>query len=485
MIDFATEQVCDTYTFLFHMGCACNQGTLMMGIGSATPVHFLNSEVIRLSSFEPSNNVVVENTLSATGFTSKVGSQGTNVQNSVTLCPSTIGNFSNSNVRNSVSMMGCPMVSSFNSTIGHGCVFESMTNSFSNRYKRDYNFVNTFASYDAHAFSCYVNDPRNTFSVRGRNFTNSLNSAILEVGANSSVDSSVIANGGGDIVNSLGGLCNDKNSVGFVSRILGDNTTNMYSVGTSLCTRNSGMILAYGTTMCCHCNVGMIGSQTPNQCHCNTSVFSRGCTNCNYTRYTDSLILHGSNGTDNSGVAQISHSSGANNVTNVTLLYQQNATVDDSVEGLAYVVRKCLLSTWGSTTNNQPYSFSKYIYNYAANTAVISSTETNCMLADGFNSAYFHNRCSTNTHCGRNSTSYYTADVNTCAPDSFNVSGYTTTPAASSVALVNYAGGYNGTEARTTYMANMFICNVPTSSAGLPTGHVWRCTADNTLRIVT
>jgi len=36
----------------------------------------------------------------------------------------------------------------------------------------------------------------------------------------------------------------------------------------------------------------------------------------------------------------------------------------------------------------------------------------------------------------------------------------------------------------TTFVNNISIKNIPTASAGLPSGSVWRCTADNTLRIV-
>jgi hypothetical protein len=36
----------------------------------------------------------------------------------------------------------------------------------------------------------------------------------------------------------------------------------------------------------------------------------------------------------------------------------------------------------------------------------------------------------------------------------------------------------------TTFVNNLSIKNIPTSAAGLPSGSVWRCTTDNTLRIV-
>jgi hypothetical protein len=35
-----------------------------------------------------------------------------------------------------------------------------------------------------------------------------------------------------------------------------------------------------------------------------------------------------------------------------------------------------------------------------------------------------------------------------------------------------------------TFVNNLSIKSIPTSSAGLPSGSVWRCTADDTLRIV-
>jgi hypothetical protein len=36
----------------------------------------------------------------------------------------------------------------------------------------------------------------------------------------------------------------------------------------------------------------------------------------------------------------------------------------------------------------------------------------------------------------------------------------------------------------TTFVNNLSIMTIPTGSAGLPAGAVWRCTTDNTLRIV-
>jgi hypothetical protein len=36
----------------------------------------------------------------------------------------------------------------------------------------------------------------------------------------------------------------------------------------------------------------------------------------------------------------------------------------------------------------------------------------------------------------------------------------------------------------TTFVNNLSIKTIPTSSAGLPSGAVWRCTTDNTLRII-
>jgi len=35
-----------------------------------------------------------------------------------------------------------------------------------------------------------------------------------------------------------------------------------------------------------------------------------------------------------------------------------------------------------------------------------------------------------------------------------------------------------------TFVNNLSIMNIPTTDAGLPTGAVWRCTTDNTLRII-
>jgi hypothetical protein len=35
-----------------------------------------------------------------------------------------------------------------------------------------------------------------------------------------------------------------------------------------------------------------------------------------------------------------------------------------------------------------------------------------------------------------------------------------------------------------TFVNNLSIKNIPTASGTLPSGAIWRCTADNTLRII-
>lgn len=490
MIDFSTEQVCDTYTFLFHMGCACNQGSLMMGIGSATPVYFTNGNVIRLSSFEPSSNVLIENTLSATGYTSKVGGFGVggcnNVQNTFAMCHLCTGYFGHVNTRSSLIITCQAVGSAFNSTVVNSPLFCYSCNSFHDRDKRDHCFQNTFAGYYPTTNSCYMYEPRNTFLVRTGTGSYSKNSAYVATGGDCIDNSFLLAGGGSGAINMTGAVQN-KNSYGVVNRNLGDNSLVFYTTGTGLLQRNMTNIFQYGTSNCWNREIGVFGTEHIHLSGCNSSSFGRYCINYGANTFEDSMIAASQNGlaTNLSGVLLLN--SVACNSTNAAYFVGNTNYTDDSV----FYRQQAVKCTHNDGANTAVTGNAQWTYSFPANPNIdgchsvyLATTTTNRICSPAENSFYGHNRCNTRCTCARNNTTYASGVNDNCAPNTF-VSTSVVFQAAASSSFATAPNACIGVEPRMAYLANVNIKNIPTSNSGLPTGHLWRCTADNTLRIVT
>jgi len=495
MKNFCTEQVCDTYKWLLHMGSNQHTGTLYTGIGSATAVDFYNSSVLRLSSFNPQYDVVIKGALSGQGFTSRFQAAH-NIDNinttniTVYQLQSTLKCQSyNKNafiVGKACTVISCSGVNT--SSIGRGSSNTDINSGILTHYATT-NYTNSFN------FGCGL-DTGTTKKINSINFNTSvgslpggictLNSASIQGFVCNSTNSTNLAVNGtnyaSDNINTFGNIRCSNNSIELAcgtNRCAGTNSFSCLGLTILTCTINSASV---GVLALSSINSGSLGaglSRTrnsfggPNHSSGSHSYDSSyfGCDISNFSRISSSAIFTSgclTNGTCNVTTFDYNSLSILNNRSTFNVvLYQQIGIGDNYIN-------------WsGESTKTGTNSVS---YDSVTTYPAQNSFNLFCSMSlSGVSNSVSYGRQACASVHSRNTVSITNFVGATCGDNSF---AYTRCmPSVDTCGSTSFSHTIVGISAAIMACA-MIIQNIPTSSAGLPQGHLWRCTADNTLRIV-
>lgn len=483
-LNFCTEQVCDTYRWLLQMGCDQGYGTLFTGRGSAAPMELSNSDVLTLSGFVPSYQTTIIGSLSTPGFTTKPKPL-INQEDVFTLSDTTAGSYSiyYCNNRQSLSVSGCTMCSAFNSAgvIQNHAVYGACNSTLA-RDTRAYDLINSFEGPRVPSGN-YTYNSRNTFTFFSCTALPHIDSTVVSdhiaISSSSILHFSQVVgacnsfNSGCYAVNSSGWFtsCPGRNSFSGIGRIDGysinsfnhqANTSTKDMINSSAIT-SLNMQSAYNSTV-----LGVCKSYTVNNIT-NSSIIADIAILENHYNIHHSFI----NGTaENFSWNSTFFCTGVNASTDTVFVAGGMITSTYNSKSYQSVPASygCYAAGSRYAGGNQSHAYSPY-----ANNIICPDTTHNSVI--------LYSRC-TYCLCGNSQNTVIQSSGPTVnvGPDSFNVAGTTICATGSATAALYTTVAQ--LSACHTYMNNIVIKNIPTSSAGLPTGHLWRCTADNTLRIV-
>jgi len=485
MKTFCTEQVCDTYKWLLHKGCDSTVGTLFTGIGSSTSIYFNSSDVIRVNTFAPSCQITINNSISAPIFTSSILGPGTSTFNSIAIdhCDSRFPCSLCSNTCNSLILR----TSEYTSGLRDSTVVTS---------RRVLSTSNTlFASRNSVTQECLYNTYFGPFSVaqmstsRRSSFMLDSNSPLSEYGVSvngeisCSVDSATFFGTAAALSGSFGSSRCSLHTFTTGSTVCTGGAVNslLNRYSTSLSPIVNSTLMNGGQNACTHINSThlCVGNQfrfTYNSFSMNgfgdtffdSSNFRFFATASNLSASTLTICSHGCicNFTDFGGPA-------CSNINN-TVAY------NNFIIGPHYTSSTVYLS---SGNNSYALCASTTIGARGDNSATFGGRA--CVIAGSNNSVVLTNSLVSILACCNSTNSFIRASGSTNSIKSNN-----TAALANNVDPPETAHGSTvlSTIANTTSsvlaMRHPTIVDIPTSSAGLPQGHLWRCTADSTLRIV-
>jgi len=507
--DLTPLLVANTYPWLLQMGGATNCGTLLNGIGSAFPIYMAGPQVLILDNFTPSYNMCILNALSANFFTSKPDASYTSVYRSSLISTASTGCWNQmAYMNNSIGVertngFVCFQENSFFAGYRTGGSIGGLSSwnytVLHSGLQTDFQGNNTFVG-PGNADSTFTDGAkqyRNTFYGYGQFqaggpgacLTNNINTAVfrpIKSSNNSNINSSVgvytidyvnsVGSGAYGSINSIGGAYNpgqqvfsrNYDSLASSGRL---NTCNSYIKYTISANFRDQYIQDSNVTQsdpfsafCSHLDSG-------NNCHIqnihNSFFLDHITDNCNH-HGSVFLVYPSSNGTRNIFKGSGSDPNCNNDSVHLCCFYA-------SMTSFAYA-NNVFCTTGLNSANTGLGGNVSHI-----NSSVIGYTPA-CMPGT----------------CCKNNTQLYVKDQGQicCANNSLAAGRLVGGP--NSVSLYYFLNSNN--RSAVTTITNATTCclsgggliaqcftirNLPTSPAGLPCGHVWRCTADCTLRIVT
>jgi hypothetical protein len=500
--DLTPIHVCDSYRALLHMG-QNDYGTLYTGTGSALPIEFLNSEVIKLSTFTPSYGISILNTLSSSSFTSRPQTAFTEVSSSSFIsydntstyasiasaynvmcldrsassisqvCNSFIFSDGLSGARNSTdlnSFQGTTDCNLYNSTIASGAAQICYGNNNCNSllYRNNFYGVSPFVS--GGVTCCAVNNRNSTILTPNKSVLISYNcNTFSHTNARCSTNSYPPSDCGSINTSSLYANQNIGQRMFGAFPSSGDsgilNTVDSYIVSADGVSADPNVQRSF------HVGGGTLLSSYDSSVMTNGSYYYE-CICCSHISYAVTDICNISNS------FYLCHpTSTGNNVFKSSSGY--SCICDDSVQASCMFVYPDRFSIDDSLIENVgPYSMSVGGGSYlcasnSANTSIISND-----ICSGNNSYLGPTVCISTMTSSRNAASVG------CAATGSNYLNLLKCVTSVQQGYASLFTCCNICQSNIVHMDCVIINNIPTSSAGLPVGHLWTCFPGDALRIV-